>query len=165
MATRRIEEFLDGNHALYDVITHTPAYTAQEVAASIHLPGKYMAKTVIVKIDGSLAMAVVPAARDVDLELLREAAGAQDVRLAEEAEFADRFTGCRLGAAPPFGNLFGVETYVDCEMAKRKHVVFNAGTHTHAISMKFEDYRRLAHPRLVRIASDSSSDRPQFAQL
>ena len=165
MATRRTEEFLDGNHARYDVITHSPAYTAQEVAASVHLPGKYMAKTVIVKIDGSLAMAVVPATANVDLSLLGREVGAGDVRLAEEAEFADRFTGCQLGAAPPFGHLFGVETYVDRDMAKRKHIVFNAGTHSDAISMRFADYRRLAHPLVVRIASNSSSSRPQFAQL
>src|SRR5688500_16753947 len=110
MATRRTREFLDGNKVKYAVISHSPAYTAQEVAASAHIPGKDLAKTVIVTIDGRLAMAVVPASREVDMVLLRSAADARRAGLAEEAEFADRFEGCQLGAMPPFGNLFGIET-------------------------------------------------------
>src|SRR5437763_2196587 len=71
MATRRIREFLDRNNARYVMIHHSPAFTASEVAASVHMPGKQLAKSVMVKIDGQLAIAVVSATRDVDFELLR----------------------------------------------------------------------------------------------
>lgn len=165
MATQRICEFLDGNHTPYVRVIHSPAYTAQEVAASMHLPGRYMAKTVIVKIDGRLAMVVVPAPKNVDLELLRHEAGTKHIVLADEAEFVDRFRGCQLGTAPPFGNLFGMETFVDHEVAKQDHIVFNAGTHTDAISMRFADYRRLAHPHLLRVAVSSADVRPYFVQI
>lgn len=153
MAMRRIKEFLDGNKVEYSVISHPPAYTAQEVAASAHIPGRDLAKTVIVQVDGTLAMAVVPASREVDMVLLRKAAGAQRVGLADKSEFATRFEGCKLGTMPPFGNLFGMGTYMDRELAKEEYIAFNAGTHTDVIAMRFNDYRRVAHPKLVHIAA------------
>lgn len=153
MATRRIQEFLDGNKAAYSFIQHRPAYTAQDVAASAHIPGRDLAKTVIVNIDGTLAMAVVPATMDVDLDRLRCVAGASFVMLAEESEFAHRFEGCKVGTVPPFGNLFGMELYMDRSLAQEEYIAFNAGTHTDIIAMRFTDYRRLAHPKLVGIAA------------
>ena len=151
MATRRICEFLDGNGAHYAMFNHHSAYTAQEAAQSTHIPGQYMAKTVIVWIDDRLAMAVVPATKEVDLESLRHA---RHVRLAEEADFADRFVGCQLGTVPPFGNLFGVETFYDPSLASRLHIAFPAGTHTDVIVMSFADYKRLARPQPVHMATE-----------
>ena len=153
MATRRIREFLDGNKVKYAMISHSPAFTAAEVAASAHIPGRDVAKTVIVNVDGALAMAVVSANREVDMLALRAAAGASFAGLADEAEFATRFEGCQLGAMPPFGNLFGMDTYVDRDLAKEEYIAFNAGTHTDVIAMKFGDYRRVAHPKVVRIGT------------
>lgn len=163
MATRRTREFLDGNKVRYALITHSPAFTAQEVAASAHIPGKDLAKTVIVLIDGELAMAVVPASRAVDTALLRSAADAQFVEIADEVDFAGRFEGCQLGAMPPFGNLFGMETFVDRELAKEEYIAFNAGSHTDVIAMRFADFRRLAHPRLALIAAEAApADAPSL---
>lgn len=153
MAVRRTKEFLDGNKVKYVLIAHSEAYTAQEVAASAHVPGKQLAKTVIVRLDDKLALAVVPATRSVNLRLLRAASGATFVDVAELADFADRFEGCQVGAMPPFGNLFGLETYVERDLAKQEDIAFNAGTHTDVIVMPFVDYRRLVHPKLEHIAS------------
>ena len=155
MAIRRIKEFLDGNKVKYVVITHSPAYTAQEVAASAHIPGKYLAKTVIVELDGKLAMAVVPADHGVELELLRSAAGAQSAGLADESQFFDRFEGCKLGAMPPLGALFGIETYVDRELARQEYISFNAGTHTDVIAMRFNDFRKLAKPNIAHLTCET----------
>ena len=152
MATRRIKEFLDGNKVKYTMVSHSPAYSAQEVAASVHIPGRQLAKTVIVKLDGRLAMAVVPATQEVDMIHLRSAAGATFAEVADTSEFVDRFEGCQLGTMPPFGNLFGMETYLEQDMAKQEFIAFNAGTHTEAIVIPFADYRRLAHPMLAHIA-------------
>jgi len=154
MATRRIREYLDGSAVRYVTITHSPAYTAQETAQSIHLPGRKMAKTIIVWIDGKLAMAVVSASKDADLELLRRQVGAKVVELAREVDFADRFVGCKLGTVPPFGNLFGVETFIDRDLAQREDIAFPAGTHTDVIIMRMADYIRLVQPTPVRIAVD-----------
>ena len=153
MATRRTREFLDGNKIKYALISHSPAHTAQEVAASVHIPGRDVAKVVVVIVDGKLAMAVVPASKQVDMELLRSAAGAQFVELAGEPDFANRFEGCQLGTMPPFGNLFGMETYVDKELAKEEYIAFNAGSHTDVIALRFADFRRLVHPKLLKIAA------------
>ena len=155
MATRRIKEFLDGNKVKYVVISHSPAYTAQEVAASAHVPGKRVAKTVIVDIDGKLAMAVVPADHGVEMGLLRSAADASFVGLADESQFVDRFEGCKLGAMPPLGSLFGMDTFVDKDLTHEEFISFNAGTHTEIIAMRFNDFRKLAHPKIAHISTTS----------
>ena len=165
MAIRRIREFLDGNNISYDVITHSPAYTAQEVAASAHVPGKDMAKVVVVNVDGETALAVVPATREVDLERLSAAAGAESVDIATEREFVHRFEGCQLGAFPPFGNLFGMETYADSALAREEFIAFNAGTHTELIAMKFADWRRVAHPKLASISFAPYQSMQKLAQV
>jgi Ala-tRNA(Pro) deacylase len=152
MATRRIREFLDGSKVKYVVISHSPAYTAQEVAASTHIPGRRVAKTVIVNLDGKLAMAVVPASHGVEMDLLRSISGARHACLADKAEFADRFEGCQVGSMPPFGNLFGMETFVDKDLACEEFICFNAGTHTDLIALEFHDYRKLVNPRLAHLS-------------
>jgi Ala-tRNA(Pro) deacylase len=155
MATRRIREFLDGSAARYVAISHSPSYTARETANSTQIPARKMAKTVVVVLDGNLALAVVPANKDVNLELLRRRANAHGARLADESEFADRFLGCKLGTAPPFGNLFGIDTFIDPDLIRRREIAFAAGTHTDVIVMWAADYQRLVQPTLVRMAADA----------
>jgi Ala-tRNA(Pro) deacylase len=146
MPARRLEEFLNERHIRYVAIHHSPAYTAQEIAASAHVRGRELAKSVVVRIDGELALAVVPASSRVDFDLLREELGARDVELASEAEFRDRFPGCELGAMPPFGNLYGLRTYVAGPLADDEEIAFNAGSHTELIRMSYEDFARIAQP-------------------
>jgi len=153
MATRRTLEFLDGQKIKYAVIRHSPAHSAQEVAASAHIPGRSMAKTVVVQIDGRLALAVVRADKEVDMGLLRAVAGANFVMLANPSEFVDRFEGCKLGTEPPLGNLFGMDTFVDSDLSENEFVAFNAGSLTDVVVLKFSDYRRLAHPILAHISA------------
>lgn len=154
MATRRIREYLDGNHVRYVIISHSPAFTASQVAESTHIRGKSLAKTVVVAIDGHLALAVVPSTKDVDMARLQDQTGTQNVRLADEAEFASRFEGCSLGAAPPFGNLFGMDTYIDRTLIEATHIAFNAGTHTDVVVMDTDDYLHLAKPILADISAE-----------
>lgn len=152
MATRRIDEYLDGNGARYVILHHSPAYTASEVAAAaVHVPGRTFARVLVVMLDDVPALAVVPATRDVDFTLLRDAVGARTARLADEPEFAGRFQGCQRDTVPPFGHLFGMETYVERAMAHEAEVAFNAGAHTDVMIMDFDEYCRLAHPRLATI--------------
>ena len=165
MSIRRIQEFLDGNHVRYAVICHSPAYTASEVAESVHIRGRTFAKVVIVAIDGRLALAVVPATCEVDLSSLQDLTGVHDVRLAGETEFADRFQGCKLGTVPPFGNLFGVDTYVDRSLMKEEYIAFNAGTHTDVIVMSFEDYNHLVRAKFAHIAMPPINQRFRVATL
>jgi Ala-tRNA(Pro) deacylase len=149
MPVRRLKEYLDSHNVKYVTITHSPAFTAQEIAASAHIPGKELAKTVIVKLDGRMAMAVLPASCHVDFDLLEEASGAKHVELASEDEFAQMFPECEPGAMPPFGNLYGMEVYVSGRLAEDEHIAFNAGTHTELIQMDYKDFERLVKPKVV----------------
>ena len=123
MPVKKLKDFLDGRNIKYVVIRHSPEFTAQEIAASAHVPGKELAKTVMVKIDGQMAMAVLPASCKVDLQHLRVTAGADNVKLATEGEFQDRFPDCEVGAMPPFGNLYDMAVYVADTLAERRDCV------------------------------------------
>jgi Ala-tRNA(Pro) deacylase len=153
MPVEALREFLDRNRIKYVVISHSPAHTAQEIAASAHIPGREMAKTVIVKIDGRLAMAVLPASELIDLDLLADAAFAQRLELAEEEEFEDRFPDCQLGAMPPFGNLYGMDVYVAESLAEDDEIAFNGGSFTELVRMVYADYARLVKPRILRFGA------------
>jgi len=146
MPINKLKAFLDVERIQYVVISHSPAFTAQQVAASAHVKGRELAKTVMVKIDGRLIMAVLPASQKVDLERLREAASAEQVELASEREFRDRFPDCDLGAMPPFGNLYGLRVWVDQALTKDEEIVFNAGTHEQVARMHYADFARLVRP-------------------
>jgi Ala-tRNA(Pro) deacylase len=148
---RQLSEFLDSNDVRYVTIRHSPAYTAQEVAASAHIPGKDMAKTVIVDLDGKMAMAVLPASSRLDLDHLREAATATHVALADERRFQGLFPDCELGAMPPFGNLYGLEVFVEDSLTKDDEIAFNAGSHTEVVRLAYQDFERLVHPKVAKL--------------
>jgi len=152
MPVKKLKEFLDGEKVKYVSLTHSAAYTAQEIAASAHIRGKDLAKTVMVTLDGRMAMAVVPASRKVNFDLLRAASGAESVQLAGEQAFRDMFPGCEVGAMPPFGNLYGMDVYVSGLLAEDEQIAFNAGSHTELIQMDYKDFERLVKPKTVRIA-------------
>ena len=153
MPVAKLKEFLDGNKVQYATVTHTPSITAQETAQSAHIPGKNLAKTVIVKLDGKMAMAVLPASYKVDLERLKQCAGAASAVLANEAEFRGQFPQCELGAAPPFGNLYGLDVYVATPLAEDEEIAFNAGTHTELIRLAYKDFERLVRPKVCDFAA------------
>ena len=152
MPVKKLREFLDSKQVKYVSINHSPAYTAQEIAASAHIRGKELAKTVMVTLDGRLAMAVLPASRKVGFDLLREVAGVGDVQLAGEQAFRDMFPGCEVGAMPPFGNLYDMDVYVSKLLAEDEEIVFNAGSHTELIRLSYKDFARLVEPKAARIA-------------
>jgi Ala-tRNA(Pro) deacylase len=146
MPLSKLREFLDSRHIKYLVISHSNAYTAQGIAALTHVSGKRLAKTVIVKMDGILAMAVVPASSHVDLDRMRTLTGAQAVELASEREFKDAFPDCETGAMPPFGNLYDMPVYADARLAENEEITFSAGTHRELVRMDWNDLVRLVNP-------------------
>jgi len=152
MPVKKLKEFLDGKKVKYVTLKHSPAYTAQEVASSAHIKGKELAKTVIIKIDGTMAMAVLPASYRVDLDALKEAAKAKKVELASEKEFKDLFPECETGAMPPFGNLYEMDVYVSSSLAEDENIAFNAGTHTELIQLPYEDFKKLTEPKVVKFS-------------
>ena len=151
MAVKKLTEFLDINNVKYHKIMHSPGYTAQEIAAAAHISGKEVAKTVMVKIDGKMAMAVLPASYKIDLNQLKMAAGAKTAELAGEPEFENRFPDCDIGAMPPFGNLYGMDVFVAEKLAEDEEIAFNAGSHSELIRQQGYYYqlytRQFRHER------------------
>ena len=157
MPLQRLKELLDRHGVHFESITHLPAYTAQGIAAVTHISGKEVAKTVVVKLDGQLAMAVVPASHRIDLRRLQAETGTTTVSLASEAEFKDAFPGCETGAMPPFGSLYGVAVLVDQAVTRDREIVFNAGSHTELLRLAYEDFARIEKPRILKFSAGQSS--------
>ena len=152
MVTQTVQEFLRRSNVAYSVFQHTPAFTAQEEAAVTHVPGRNWAKPVVCFADGEPIMAVVAADREVDLDRLAELARAHEIRLADESELRWLYPDCELGAMPPFGPLYKQPVFVDDALSRDDEIVFNAGTHTDAICMRYADFAALARPTVGRFA-------------
>ena len=151
MPARALKAFLDENGVDYETLPHEATYTAQEAAAATHVPGKEVAKTVIVKVEGEMAMAVVRATDRVSVARLEEVTGGE-VELAEEEEFRTRFPGVDPGAMPPFGNLYEMEVFVDQALRQDETIAFNAGSHTEMVRLAYADFERLVEPVVAEIS-------------
>jgi len=149
MPAKKLKEFLDKNKVKYLSIVHSPAYSAMEIAEASHVPGKDLAKTVIVNIDNVMSMVVLPAPLKIDLSKLKSVVGANKAELASEHAFASKFPDCEVGAMPPFGNLYNMPVYVDDDLAKDEEIAFNSGTHSEVIKLKYKDFYKLVKPKVV----------------
>ena len=153
MPLTKMIRFLDENEVPYVRIIHAPSFTALETAASAHIPGKELAKTVMVELDGRMAMAVLPASFQVDLEALRVLAGANRIDLASEDQFRNLFPDCEPGAMPPFGNLYDMAVYATESLAEDEEIAFNAGSHIELVRLAYADFARLVEPCVGRFAA------------
>jgi Ala-tRNA(Pro) deacylase len=146
MILRRLQEYLDRHHVHYEVLVHEEAYTAPEVAHSLHVSGKMLVKVVMIRADQRFVMALLPATRKIDFARLKKTLRCRHVRLATEDEFIGLFPDCDIGTMPPFGNLYAVPVYVDKVLAEDEEIVFEAGTHLGAVKLRYEDFTKLVHP-------------------
>lgn len=150
----KLREFLDSAGVKYDVLSHRQAFTAQEVAEAQHVKGKELAKVVILRSGSQFFMAVLPAPLRVDLDLAEGVVGRHDLRLATEEEFTGLFPQCEAGAMPPFGNLYNLPVFVDQSLTRDEDIVFNAGTHTQTVRMKYAEFVRLVQPKVAAFATE-----------
>ncbi len=155
MPLQKLKEFLNKENIKYISIKHSSAFTAQEIAALAHIPGKELAKTVMVKINGKMAMAVLPASYKIDIHMLQEVTGADNVRLADETEFKDKFPDCEVGAMPPFGNLYNMDVFAAQSLEDDDDIAFNACSHTELIKLSFKDFKRLVNPKILEFSYHS----------
>lgn len=149
MVLKKLRECLDSHDVKYTIISHSPAYTAQEIAAAAHISGREVAKTVIVTTENRRVMVVLPASHMIDFRRLSEGLETKKAVLATETEFKDLFEDCEVGAMPPFGNLFGMDVVVSKVLADDEEIAFNAGTHRELVMMAYGDFERLVHPRVL----------------
>ena len=153
MCKDKLEAYLRDCQVLFKSQHHRTAFTAQEVAASEHVSGEMMAKVIIADGDGRMVMLVLPTSHRVDLTRLRQVLAAKEVGLAAEPEIAAAFPDCETGVMPPFGNLYNVPVYVDPTLVEEDVIVFQAGTHTDTMRIKYADFERLVHPTTALFAS------------
>lgn len=147
--SKRLINALEQESIPFENVSHLRDYTAQETAHHTHTPGAQFAKTVLLRADGRFAMAVLPANERLDWTKARSALNASEARLASEEESRQIFSDCEVGAEPPFGNLYDVPVYVSEDLDRSGDIVFNAGTHEDAVKMKYTDYEKLVHPKVV----------------
>jgi Ala-tRNA(Pro) deacylase len=148
----RLEDYLRENGVPFEFQHHPKAITAQEVAATEHVPGKMLVKVVMVLADREMVMLSLPAPYQVDLEKVGKMLVAEEVRLAEEEEFEDAFPDCEVGAMPPFGNLYDLPVYVEEALAEDETIFFRAGTHTDTMSVRYADFEQLVKPTVAEFA-------------
>lgn len=155
MIPRQIVEFLEKHEVSFERHLHPRACAAQNLAAAMHVPGRRVAKSVIVEGGEQIWIAVLPASEMVDEKLLAGVLGVPSLRLLDEGDFASLFPGCEPGAEPPFGSLFGLPVVVDSTLADAGSIVFRAGSHEEAIEIRSQDFLRLE-----RISMTASFGRP-----
>jgi Ala-tRNA(Pro) deacylase len=152
MPLERLKKHLDDNKIKYVIKSHSVAYTTPEIAAMAHVPGKEWAKTVIIKIDGKMAMAVLPASYRIDFDDFKKAVGVKNIELAPEEEFKNHFADCEVGAMPPFGNLYNMEVYVAESLTEDDVITFNACSHKELMQMAYKDFEKLVKPKVVKFS-------------
>lgn len=152
MPVKKLNDYLDANDIKYVVISHSSAFTALDVAASAHFSGNKLAKTVMVKMDGKMAMAVLPAPHKIDFELLKAVCAAEQVDLATEDEFTDLFPNCAVGTMPPFGNLYNMQVYLAEPLTENDEIAFAAGSHSELLKLSYRDFARLVKPAIAQFS-------------
>ncbi len=153
MPAKKLKEFLDSQDIKYTSVSHARTNTAQQTAASAHIPGKELAKTVMIKAGDETIMVVLPASDRIDFSLLRETLGTQSVSLASEKDFKELFPDCEPGAMPPFGNLYGVKVLVEQDLSEDEEIAFSAGTHTEVVKMNYRDFVNLVKPEIKKFSA------------
>jgi Ala-tRNA(Pro) deacylase len=148
---RRLIDCLDQNNVQYEILHHSEAVTAQRIAQAEHVKGRHQAKVVMIKSDDQHFMMVLPSDHHIDLEKVEKVVG-KPVSLAPESEFKSLFSDAAVGAMPPFGNLYGLATYVDKSLPEQDYIVFEAGTHTDGIKMSYRDYETIVKPKVADLA-------------
>lgn len=148
----RIRDYLDSNKVSYQPLSHPQAFEASNVAHALHVSEGQFAKAIVLRADGHRLMAVLPASQRLNMHELKEALGVKHLEMAPESELTKLDAECELGAFPPFGQLYGMEVWVDRNVARSEEIVFNAGTHRDVLRMKYSEYARLANPHSAKFA-------------
>ena len=149
---KRLKEFLDKNNIQYNTFKHRVAYTAQKIAATAHISGDLVAKSVMIRADDQIIMCVCPATYRINLDVLKKELKLKKVSLVSEKEFSRLFPDCEPGAMPPFGNLYDIPVYVAESLTADDDIVFNAGNHSELVQMSYNDFEKFVNPIILRIS-------------
>ena len=154
-----IRDFLQARGVRFEILLHRPSPSAAHLAGSVHVPGRSVAKSVLVRAGDSFALAVLPATHRIDLQRLAEVLEVEDLRIATESEVEAVFDDCETGALPPFGRLYGLTTVLDASVSAGAEIVFVGNTRHEGVRMRFKDYERVEAPVKARFASPIDAPR------
>lgn len=140
----KLKTLLDASRVPYTTAKHPVVYTAQEIAAAQHVPGRQLAKCVLVNTDQGPVLAVLSAICLVDLKRLKAHLRAKTLSIAKEDDIRRQFPDVEVGAMSPFGHLYQVPVIVDRGLSESAEIVFNAGSHTETVKMLYRDFATLA---------------------
>ncbi|MBI4042053.1 MAG: YbaK/EbsC family protein [Deltaproteobacteria bacterium] len=149
---QKLADYLESKKIKYQEVPHREAYTAQEVAQSVHARGQEVVKVVVVKGKKKFYMLALPASYKVDLDAFSEIVDEKELRLATEGEIQSLFPECEVGAMPPFGNLWKIDVYADKSLAADKEIWIQPGSHTSLIKISFADFKKLVKPKVEEFA-------------
>ncbi|MBL8967026.1 MAG: YbaK/EbsC family protein [Spirochaetaceae bacterium] len=158
MATRRLMRMLEQNHVGFRLSTHRVAFSAMRTAEEAHVKGAEMAKSVALMVDGMPVLAVLPATMNVSFKRMKELMGAKRISLVDERMLDEYFPDCELGAMPAVGTMYKMPVVADRELEYDERISFNAGTHKEIVTMAFNDWKRLTHPRFADIHRSSMGE-------
>ncbi|MGH8831514.1 MAG: aminoacyl-tRNA deacylase, partial [Polaromonas sp.] len=136
----QLSSYLDQRGARYEICAHEHSRTSAESARSAHVPPNQLAKSVILEDDKGCVMAVIPADKTVMVGELSRLLGRQQLRLADESRIATLFEDCDLGAVPPVGMAWGIETIVDDELEASDVVYLEGGDHERLLRMSHDQF-------------------------
>ncbi len=158
--SQRLRTFLEGSRVKFTTTKHPVVYTAQEIAASQHVPGRQLAKCVLVNTERGPVLAVLAAVQLIDIPKLKSALRANTLTIAKESDITSRFPDIDVGAMSPFGHLYEVPVVVDHGLEVSSSIVFNAGTHTDTVTMAYRDFAALAKPQMAGFGKSLAPSRP-----
>ena len=151
-----IRSYLQSHAVDFHFLLHRPTHSATHLAGSLHVPGRSVAKGVLVRAGDVYVLAVLPATHRVDMTRLAEVLDVADCRIASEAEVEQVFSDCEPGALPPFGRLYGLTTVLDLSLALGSDVTFVANTRHEGVRMRFDDYESIELPLEARFSFEMS---------
>ncbi len=138
-----LKEYLEEHGVVhYGVLRHAHTESSMHTAAAAHVPGDRLAKSVLVADERGCVLAVMPSTSRLQLGELDRQLG-RKLELATEEELKKRFKDCEVGAIPPIGSPYGIETVVDESLMEQPEIWFEAGDHEQLIHVSREQFSAL----------------------
>jgi Ala-tRNA(Pro) deacylase len=143
-----VVDYVRSRGVWFETLLHRPASSSTKRARSAHVPGRSVAKAVLIKAGETFLVAVLPSTSRIDLGRLSEVVGApaSQIRLGTSDELCELFPDCEPGVVPPFGRLYGLTTVLDARMAESPEIIIVANTRHEGLRIRFRDFATLEEP-------------------
>lgn len=146
-----VTEFLERKGIPYEVVEHERTETAVAEARAAGVPAADVAKTIVLRDEEGLRLAVIPASERLDMHKLRQALASRGLRLVTEREMAKELDEFEVGAVPPFGSMFDALELVDERLLEHDRILCSGGDHEHAVLVDPRDVVRAGDARVADI--------------